>query len=108
MPKHFLDLDEVMTLHEPITFKVNKKTYTVNGITDEILSKVDAMATAVQGDDSKGPCELIANQIAIFAGAKSSEFAKLELHVLKKIIRHITENINDPLAEAVPESGAEA
>lgn len=103
--KH-LDLDQVLTLQESITFKVGGKTYKVNGVTDEMLAAVDAMAEKMNADKSKGPCEMLATQIGIFTGKPASEFKKLHLFALRKIIQHITANLNDPLEAPKPEPAA--
>lgn len=103
--KH-LDLDQVLTLQEPITFKVGGKNYKINGVTDEMLAAVDAMAEKLKADESKGPCEMLATQIGIFTGKPASEFKKLDLFALRKIVQHITANINDPLEVPKPEPDA--
>lgn len=106
MSEKHLDLDQALSLQDPITFKVGGKTYKVNGVTDEMLAAVDTMAEEMKADSAKGPCEMLANQIAIFTGESASKFKKLDLFSLRKIIQHITANLNDPLEVPKPEPAA--
>lgn len=108
MAEKHLDLDQVMSLQEPITFKANGKTYRVNAVTDEMFEAVDALSEKTKGDQAIGPCASLAGQIGIFTGKPASEFKKLDIFALRKIIKHITDNLNDPLEEVPqgPDAGA--
>jgi len=89
----FFDADSAKGLHDPITFRVNGKTYEVRELTDELMEAVQEVAS----EDTSKLNAVLTRQLAVFTGAEESEFLEVPIRTKTAILNHITEATTDPL-----------